>query len=90
MFSDKGFRDGLTSGVDSMKRGGIEMGSNVAAVKDMDTLSDVELVNAKCNICNQDMFGTDPCRHWPGQTYLVDDNKVMCHALIYDQEIHEA
>ena len=65
------------------------MESNIAAVKDMDTLNDAELVNAKCNICSQDMFGTDPCRHWPGQTYLVDDNEVMCHALIYHQKIHD-
>ena len=71
-----------------MSRGGIEMEPDVVMTADIDTLSDAELIEAKCNICSQDMFGSNPCYHWPGQTYLDEDgNKVMCQALIYHQPV---
>ena len=85
MYIAKGFNDGLKG--TSTRRGGIEMEPDLAEVKDVDTLNDAELAESTCSICNQAMFGTDPCWHWPGQTYLVNGEKVLCYPLFHQQRI---
>ena len=39
------------------------------------------------SICGQDMFESDICGHWPGQTYLVNGEEMLCHPLIHKQRV---
>ena len=51
---------------------------------DADLIKDeVILTENECSICGEDMFKSDTCYHWCGETYLVDGEEVVCHILIY-------
>ena len=48
----------------------------------------------RCDICNRDMWDwsgwpDDYCRHWPGRTYEIDDEKVLCTATIEGARLAE-
>ena len=35
-----------------------------------------------CSICGQDLFESNTCDHWPGRTYLVNGEEMLCYILI--------
>ena len=41
----------------------------------------------ECSICGQDIFESNTCDHWPGQTYLINGEEVLCQTLIHKQKI---
>ena len=53
------------------------MDHDVGLVKD-----EVIATKHECSICGEDMFKSDTCYHWCGETYLVDGEEVLCHILI--------
>ena len=52
----------------------------------VEVTDEVILTEYECTVCGQDMFESD-CDHWPGRTYLVNGEEVLCHALFHPQRI---
>ena len=58
------------------------MKADLVEVKDQVILTEYE-----CSVCGQDLLDPVVCHHWPGQTYLVNGEEVLCQALFHQQRI---